>query len=39
MIGKIIIFISGFVLGLIFGTSVGRWIFEQLLNYLQGKLG
>ena len=35
MIGKIITFIIGFIAGTLFGTAVGRWLFEQLLNYAQ----
>ena len=37
MIGKIMTFILGFVLGTLFGTAVGRWFFEQFVNFLQSR--
>lgn len=38
MIGKIILFVVGFLLGTLFGTTIGRWLIEQVLNFLQTKL-
>lgn len=34
MIGKIFSFIAGFIVGTLFGTSVGHWILEKLIEYL-----
>jgi len=39
MIGKIITFILGFIMGALFGTAVGKWIFEQIINFIQTKGG
>jgi len=30
--------VIGFILGTIFGSSAGRWIFDQLVNQVQGIL-
>jgi len=38
MIGKIIFFVVGFLLGTLFGTAIGRWLIEQILNFLQTKI-
>jgi len=38
MIGKVITFIMGFFVGLIFGTAIGRWFLERLVEYLQGRI-
>lgn len=39
MIGKIITFIIGFIAGTLFGTAVGKWILEQIINFIQAKGG
>jgi len=39
MIGKLIIFVIGFVSGTLFGTAVGRWILEQLINFVETIVG
>ncbi len=42
MMGKIITFISGaimgFVFGLIFGSEIGRWSVDQVINFIQSKI-
>lgn len=39
MIGKIIAFIFGFIIGTFFGTVVGRWVLEQIINFIKVKGG
>jgi len=39
MIGKIITFILGFIVGALFGTAVGKWVLEQIINFIQTKAG
>jgi len=39
MIGKIITFILGFIAGTLFGTAVGKWVLEQIINFIQSKGG
>lgn len=42
MIGKIITFISGtvtgFIVGLIFASEIGRWFIDQVINFIQSKI-
>ena len=42
MIGKILTFISGaitgFVVGLVFGSEIGRWFIDQVINFIQSKI-
>ena len=39
MIGKVLAFVGGFILGVAYGTVVGRWMLEQLVNFISGRLG
>jgi len=39
MIGKILFFVGGFITGTLFGTAVGRWIFNQIVEFIKMKLG
>ena len=39
MIGKVLTFILGFITGTLFGIAMGRWLLEQIINYIQLKGG